>query len=70
MSESAAYADDELAWMKVFDPELWPYLLHLEPPLWILFYDASAPQDDSRIVCKQDPWGKRQQGPDVTSESY
>jgi hypothetical protein len=70
LSSSAAYADEELAWMKVFDPELWPHLLHLQSPLSILLYDASAPQDDSRIVCKQDPWTGRQQGPDVTSAPY
>jgi hypothetical protein len=51
LSESAAYADDELAWMKVFDPQLWPRLLHLQSPLSVVLYDASVLEDNSSIVC-------------------
>ena len=51
LGDSAAYADDELAWMKVFDPQLWPHLLHLQPPLSVRLYDASLPEDNSSIVC-------------------
>jgi hypothetical protein len=70
LSESAAYADDELAWMKVFDPQLWPHLLHLESPLSVRLYDSSLPEDSSAIVCNADPWVHSQPGPDVTSAPY
>jgi hypothetical protein len=60
LSDSAAYADDELAWMKVFDPQLWPHLMHLESPLTVPLYDASLPEDDSSIVCRN--------GTDVTRQ--
>ena len=52
LSSSAAYADDELAWMKVFDPQLWPRLMRLQSSMSIRLYDASSPQDDSSIICK------------------
>lgn len=52
LSDSAAYADDELAWMKVFDPQLWPRLLHLQSPLSVRLYDASSREDTSSIVCR------------------
>jgi hypothetical protein len=70
LGESAAYADDELAWMKVFDPQLWPQLLHLESYLSIRLYDSSLPEDSSAIVCNADPWVHSQPGPDVTSAPY
>lgn len=52
LSESAEYANEELAWMKVFDPQLWPHLLHLQSSMSIRLYDASLAQDESSIVCK------------------
>jgi hypothetical protein len=52
LSDSAEYADDELAWMKIFDPQLWPHLMHLQGRLSILLYDVSVPEDNSPIVCK------------------
>ena len=70
LSSSASYADAELAWMKVFDPELWPHLFRLQSPLSIVVYDASAPQDDSRIVCNQDPLTGGKQARDLTAAPY
>ena len=70
LSESAAYADDELAWMKIFDPQLWPRLLHLQSLLSIRLYDASLPEGNSAIVCNSDPWLQRQPGPDVTRPPF
>lgn len=55
LSDSAEYADDELAWMKVFDPQLWPHLLHLRSSISVRLYDASLSQDDSSIVCRSGP---------------
>jgi hypothetical protein len=69
-SDSAAYADDELAWMKVFDPQLWPNMLHLRSALSIRLYDASLSEDDSTIVCNSNPWTQKQPGPDVTTPAY
>ena len=66
LSSSAAYADDELAFMKVFDPELWPKLLGLQGSLSVRLFDASFPQDNSPVVCKNNPWGLNQPPPDVT----
>jgi hypothetical protein len=62
LSESAEYANEELAWMKVFDPQLWPRLLHLQSSMSIRLYDASLPQEDSSIVCKP--------GPDLTHPAF
>lgn len=62
LSDSAEYADDELAWMKVFDPQLWPRLLHLRSSISIRLYDASSSQDDSSIVCSP--------GPDLTHAAF
>lgn len=62
LSDSAEYADDELAWMKIFDPQLWPRLLHLQSSMSIRLYDTSLPQDDSSIICKP--------GPDVTQPAF
>jgi hypothetical protein len=50
LSDSTEYLDDELAWMKVFDPQLWPRMLHLQS-MSIRLYDSSLPQDDSTILC-------------------
>jgi len=50
LSDFAEYSDDELAWMKVFDPQLWPRMLHLQS-MSIRLHDSSLPQDDSTIVC-------------------
>jgi hypothetical protein len=61
-SDSADYANDELAWMKVFDPQLWPRLLHLRSSMSIRLYDTSLTQDDSSIICKP--------GPDLTQPAF
>jgi hypothetical protein len=70
LSDSAANSDDELAWMKIFDPQLWPKMLHLEPVMSVRLYDASFPEDDSTIVCKNNPWSQKQPGLDVTRPAY
>lgn len=66
LSDSAAYADDELSWMKVFDPQLWPKLLGLRGALSVRVFDSSIPEDNSPIVCRNDPFGLSAHGPDVT----
>jgi hypothetical protein len=50
LSDSATYVDQEFAWMKIFDPQLWPSMLH-ESFLSIRLYDTSLPEDSSPIVC-------------------
>lgn len=50
LSDRSEYLDDELAWMKVFDPTLWPRMLHLQS-MSIRLYNSALPQDDSSIVC-------------------
>src|SRR5260221_13422873 len=50
LSDSATYVDQEFAWMKIFDPQLWPSMLH-ESVLSIRLYDTSLPEDSSPIVC-------------------
>jgi sRNA-binding regulator protein Hfq len=55
LSDSAEYANDELAWMKIFDPQLWPTLFHAQGSLVVRIYDVNLPQDDSPIVCKAGP---------------
>jgi len=52
VSASASYADEELVFLKVFDPELWPTLFGLQGSLVVRLFDASMPEDDSEIVCK------------------
>ena len=54
LSDFAEYSDDELAWMKVFDPQLWPRMLHLQS-MSIRLYDSSLPQDDSTIISTPGP---------------
>jgi len=57
LSDSAEYANDELAWMKIFDPQLWPSLFHTQGSLVVRIYDANSPQDNAPIVCKAGtPW--------------
>jgi hypothetical protein len=55
LSDSAAYADGELAWMKVFDPQLWPNLLHMRSAISVRLYDSSMPEDNSRVPCAKVP---------------
>jgi hypothetical protein len=50
LSDFTEYLDDELAWMKIFDPQLWPRMLHLHS-ISIRLYDSSLSQDDSTIIC-------------------
>jgi hypothetical protein len=50
LSDSATYVDQEFAWMKIFDPQLWPSMLH-ESVLSIRLYDTSLPEDSFPIVC-------------------
>jgi len=50
LSDSATYVDQEFAWMKIFDPQLWPSMLH-KSVLSIRLYDTSLPEDSSPIVC-------------------
>jgi hypothetical protein len=66
LSSSAAYADDELAFLKIFDPELWPKLLGFQGSLNVRLFDAVIPEDDSPVACGNDPFGLRPQGPDLT----
>ena len=54
-SDSATYADDELTFLKIFDPQLWPYMLHLQGTLSIRLYDKSFPEDDSPGICTGPP---------------
>jgi hypothetical protein len=53
-SDSAAYADDELVFLKVLDPELWPYMFHTAPTIRVRLYDASIPEDNSLVECTTD----------------
>jgi len=53
LSDLAEYANDELAWMRIFDPQLWPTLFHAQGSLVVRIYDVNLPQDDSPIVCKE-----------------
>jgi hypothetical protein len=55
-SDSAIYMDEEGLFLKFFDPELWPYFFGVEGSWSIKLYDASLPEDDSQIVCQNNPW--------------
>lgn len=66
LSSSAAYADDELAWMKIFDPQLWPKMFGFQGSVRVRLYDASLPEDNSSIVCRNDPYRLKASGPEVT----
>jgi hypothetical protein len=39
-----------------FDPELWPYAMHIAPKISVLVYDSSMPEDDAPVACKNNPW--------------
>lgn len=67
LSDGAAYANSELAWGKIFDPQLWPIMLHLQPSVSVRLYDASVPEDNSRILC-EGPAPRA--GLDVTQTAY
>ena len=56
LSNSAAYADDELTFLKIFDPELWPKLFGLQGSLDVRLFDASLPEDNTPVVCTNNPW--------------
>ncbi len=66
LSSSASYADDELAWMKIFDPQLWPKMFGFQGSMRVRLFDASLPEDNSPIVCRNDPFGFKTSGPEVT----
>jgi hypothetical protein len=66
LSNSASYADDELAWMKIFDPELWPKMFGFQGSLTVQLFNANLPEDNSSIVCRNDPFGLRASGPELT----
>ena len=55
VSDSAAYADDELVFLKVFDPELWPAMFGAQGSLPVTLYDASLPEDNSQVTCSNSP---------------
>jgi hypothetical protein len=55
VSDSAAYADDELVFLKVFDPELWPVIFGVQGSLRVTLFDASSPDDNSQITCTNKP---------------
>jgi hypothetical protein len=66
LSSSAEYADGELAWMKIFDPELWPKLFGFQGVVNVRLFDASLPEDNSSIVCPNDPYLRGAKGLEVT----
>ena len=54
LSAGAEYAAQEMVF---FDPELWPYMLHIPPRIPVLLYDSSLPEDDTPVECKtRVPW--------------
>ena len=65
-SDSAQYADDELVFMKIFDPGLWPYLSGVAGYIPVRLYDSSLPEDDAPLRCKNNPWNSQTPGPYVT----
>ena len=52
LTDRGEYAAQELGPMIVFDPDAWAYGLHLEQYVSVLLYDASEPEDNSRLECK------------------
>ncbi len=57
LSDSAMYADEELVFLKIFDPELWPVMFGTQPKLNVPLFDASVPEDNSQVICRDNPWG-------------
>jgi hypothetical protein len=53
VSDSAAYADDELVLFKVFDPELWPALFGMQGSINVPLFDVSLPEDNSQVTCRE-----------------
>jgi hypothetical protein len=54
-SDSAQYANEELVFFKIFDPEVWPVLFHTQGSLSVRVYDATLSEDNSRITCNESP---------------
>lgn len=48
-SDSAEYNAMERFY---FDPELWPYMLKIEPRMDVAVYDASIPESNTRVACQ------------------
>jgi hypothetical protein len=52
ISDGAQYTVQEMGWIGLVDPELWPYVLHIPPKISVLLYDSSMPEDDAPVECK------------------
>jgi hypothetical protein len=52
LSETEEFYWDELAMLRIFDPQLYPRLFHLGDTMPVTLYQSALPEDDSTIACK------------------
>jgi hypothetical protein len=52
LSDDGEYAWDELAQLRIFDPELYPRLFHVGDTVPVRLYDRAASEDDSPLYCR------------------
>jgi hypothetical protein len=50
MGAETEHAAQELV---IFDPFLWPYVLHIPPKVSVRVYDAAMPEDNAPSECRQ-----------------
>jgi hypothetical protein len=52
LSETEEFHWDELAMLRIFDPQLYPRLFHLGDTIPVTLYQSAIPEDNSMIACK------------------
>ena len=52
LSETEEFHWDELAMLRIFDPQLYPRLFHLGDTMPVTLYQAAVAEDNSVVACK------------------
>jgi hypothetical protein len=52
LSETEEFHWDELAMLRIFDPQLYPRLFHLGDTMPVTLYQSAIPEDNSMIACR------------------
>ncbi len=52
LSDTEEFHWEELAMLRVFDPQLYPRLFHIEDTMRVRLFDSAMPEDNSSVECR------------------